>query len=113
MNHPLRIALCTAAIAASLTLAGCGRPVYYAPPPPIAYAPPPADLDLASRNGFRMGLDDGNRDSYYGRPFSAQRTPAFREAPGYDPNLGPLGPYVNTFRNAYLRGYDKAYYHRP
>lgn len=37
---------------------------------------------------------------------------AYHDAPGFDPNLGPFEAYANTFRNAYLRGYDKGFYRR-
>ena len=33
-------------------------------------------------------------------------------APGYDPALGPFGPYRDAFRSAYVRGYDQAFYRR-
>jgi hypothetical protein len=59
-----------------------------------------------------MGLDEGSRASSYGARYAPRRTAAYRDAPGYDPNLGPANVYVNTFRNAYLSGYDKGYYHR-
>ena len=83
-----------------------------APPPPGIVAPSQALFDLASRNGFRTGHDDGARDVYYGVRYEPRRTPAYHNAPGYDPNLGPFEPYANTFRNAYLRGYDEGYTRR-
>ena len=54
----------------------------------------------------------GLRDSNYGLRFSPRRTPAYRDTPGYDPQLGPFGAYRNAFRGAYLRGYDWGYYRR-
>jgi len=91
---------------------GCAHH-YYAPPPPAAPAyTPSANVQLAERNGYQLGRTDGGRDAYNGYPFSARRTRAYHDTPGYDPSLGPLGQYQNTFRNAYLRGYDNGFYHR-
>lgn len=109
----LKLLLPIAATAAVL-LAGCAQqPVYYAPgpPPPPVQGPPPL-IQLADQNGFRSGFDDGLRDLNQGLGYAPQRDRRFRAAPGYDPNLGPRGPYVEHFRNAYLRGYDKAFYRR-
>lgn len=107
--------LATIGATALFALTGCAdRTVYYAPPPPPPplYGPSPALLDLASRNGFQSGTADGARDRYYGYRYAPRRTAAYRDAPGYDRALGPAEPYVNVFRNAYLRGYDGGYYHR-
>lgn len=102
--------------AVALALTGCyDDQVPYAqapPPPPAVYAPSPQQLDQASRNGFRAGEEDGSRDAYNGAPFSARRTQAYHDTPGYDDSVGPFEPYQNTFRNAYLRGYDRGFYHR-
>ena len=102
------------ALAAIVSLLGCYDHPYYAPPPPPApiYAPPATLLDLANRNGFHAGIQDGARDAYNGYAFAPRRTGAYRDAPGYDPQLGPVEPYVNTFRNSYLAGYDKGFYRR-
>ena len=111
MNHRRIFALSSTAFSL-LLLAGCAdHAVYYAPPPPV-YGPAPALLDFASRNGFQTGEADGRRDIYYGRQYAPRSTPAYHDAPGYDPNLGPPEPYVNAFRNAYLRGYDLGYHPR-
>lgn len=102
-------------LASGLVFSGCSHTYYVPPPPPpppVVYQPSQALLDLAGRNGFNAGESDGSRDAYNGYPYEARRTPAYHDAPGYDPNLGPLEPYVNTFRLAYLRGYDKGYYRR-
>ena len=91
---------------------GCAHPYYPPPPPPPPGAQIPPLLQLADRNGFDSGRADGERDAAAGYPFGARRTRAYRETPGYDPQLGPLGPYRNAFRNAYLRGYDRGFYRR-
>ncbi len=105
-----RVALLSAAIVA---MTGCAQRTYYAPPPP----PPPQQFvppltQEAERNGFRMGLDAGSRDAYSGLGYRPKRDRAFHDTPGYDPRLGPFGPYQSYFRGAYLRGYDKGFYRR-
>jgi hypothetical protein len=69
-------------------------------------------VQLAERNGFETGRADGARDANSGYPFSARRTRAYHDTPGYDPQLGPFHAYQNAFRNAYLRGYDRGFYRR-
>jgi hypothetical protein len=100
------------ACAAALALSGCSHPKYYAAPPPPAYAPGPSEIDLGGRNGYNMGAQDGARDAGFGYAYAPRRTRAYHDAPGYDPRLGPIGPYVNAFRNAYLQGYDHGFYRR-
>jgi hypothetical protein len=100
------------ACAAALLITGCSHPKYYAAPPPPAYAPGPSVIDLGGRNGYSTGAQDGSRDASFGYPYAPRRTRAYHDTPGYDPNVGPRGPYVNAFRNAYLQGYDKAFYRR-
>jgi hypothetical protein len=59
-----------------------------------------------------MGSDAGVRDAYGGFGYQPRRGRAFHDAPGYDPALGPYGPYRDAFRSAYLRGYDRGFYRR-
>lgn len=97
-----------------LSVFGCERNEVYAsappPPPPIAYAREvPPLVQLAQRNGFRAGQDDGARDAYYRADYGPRRNETYTGAPGYDYRLGPIQPYVDAFRNAYLRGYDKGF----
>ena len=106
--------LLPAVAAATIFVAGCSHPAPYYPPPP---PPPPGAavpplVQMAEQNGFREGVDHGARDSATGRGYQPRRERVFRDAPGYDPNYGPRGPYVQYFRSAYLRGYDKGFYHR-
>ncbi len=98
-------------VSSILLFAGVGCAPRYAPPPP----PPPGAslpplLQLADHNGFDAGRADGARDVEQRIPYGPRRTPAYHDTPGYDPHLGPLGPYRNAFRNAYLRGYDRGYH---
>jgi hypothetical protein len=101
------------AVTGALLLAGVGCAHHYPPPPPPPPpTQPPALIQTADHNGFETGRADGDRDSSQGLPFRARATRAYHDTPGYDPQLGPFGPYSNAFRNAYLRGYDRGYYHR-
>ena len=100
---------------AVLFTAGCAsHPYYYAsaPPPPPPYSSPSPLIEHAQREGFRVGVDDGARDLYNGFGYHPKHDRNFRDTPGYDPALGPFGAYRDTFRNAYLRGYDKGFYRR-
>jgi hypothetical protein len=102
MNRPLLFLLS----AAGLCFTGCYSEQVSAPaPPPAPYygAQLPPLVQLADNNGFRAGSDDGARDAYYHAGY-------YRDAPGYDYRLGPIPPYVDAFRRAYLRGYDRAFY---
>ena len=102
--------------AATLLVSGCASDqTYYAaappPPPPVysGYNGPPPLVEYAEHEGFRAGMEDGSRDAYNGWGFHPQRDRRFHETPGYDPRLGPFGPYRNYFRNAYVRGYERGF----
>jgi hypothetical protein len=105
-----RLALPLAAAVCFLTL-GCASHPYYAPPPPPGYNGVPPLIERAQHEGFRAGSEDGARDSYNGG-YHPQHDRKFHNTPGYDPALGPLGPYRDAFRQAYLSGYDKGFYRR-
>ena len=116
MNSIRKSLLISLAGVAALAVTGCASHPYYAappPPPPQAYQQRPPLIDLADRNGFQSGNADGARDAYDGRRFNPQHTRAFRNTPGYDPNLGPFEPYRRAFRDAYLRGYDAGFRRQP
>jgi hypothetical protein len=103
------------AMLAILTLSGCEPEPIYAPappPPPVYTGEVPPLVRLAERNGYRAGFDDGGRDAYYHAGYTPRRDEKYRDAPGYDYRLGPSPPYVDSFRSAYLRGYDNGYYGR-
>lgn len=98
---------------AAVLLTGCAssHPSYYVaapPPPPAAFYPQqrPPLIELADRNGFHAGQDNGSRDAYERHSYRPQHDRAYRDTPGYDPALGPFEPYRRSFRDAYLRGYD-------
>jgi hypothetical protein len=103
--------LLLAGVVSSVAVAALGcAPAYVAPPPPppaVAQAPPL--IQLAERNGFEAGRQDGARAVESGYPYAARSTRAYFDTPGYDPNLGPFLEYQNAFRLAYLRGYDRGY----
>jgi hypothetical protein len=101
--------------AASLFATGCAQHPYYVagpPPPPQAYNSVPPLIARADHEGFRAGSEDGARDAYSGFGHHPERDRKFHDAPGYDPALGPFGPYRDSFRHAYVRGYDQAFYRR-
>ena len=93
-----------------LATAGCERHYYMPPPPPPAYAPGPALAEQAQHNGFRVGENDGARDAVNGWGYRPTAERNYAETPGYDPQFGPLGPYQQFFRRAYLRGYDRGFH---
>ena len=95
--------------AVSLLLSGCATRVYPAPPPPPpVYAVPPL-IDQAQRFGFRAGSEDGARDLFNGFGYHPRRDRRYAETVGYNPGLGPFGPYRNAFRQAYLLGYYEGF----
>ncbi|HXC96745.1 MAG TPA: hypothetical protein VNU92_13680 [Edaphobacter sp.] len=97
--------------AAVFLITGCASHPYYA----VAPAPPPYTEPLIARadhEGFRIGSENGARDAYNGYGRHPERERAYHETPGYDPSLGPYGPYRDAFRAAYLRGYNQAFYRR-
>jgi hypothetical protein len=99
--------------AALLFTAGCASHAYYAPgPPPPPYNGVPPLIARAQGEGFRAGSSDGARDAYNRYGYHPKHDRKFHNTPGYDPALGPFGPYRDAFRNAYLRGYDQGFYHR-
>lgn len=98
--------------AATLFAAGCASHPYYAPgPPPPPYGVSPL-IQRAQSEGFRAGSNDGARDAYNRFGYRPKRDRKFHETPGYDPAMGPFGPYRDAFRNAYLRGYNSGFYRR-
>lgn len=95
-------------IAACLLLtAGCAQRVY-GPPPYSAYAPN-ALVAEAERRGFEAGLEDGSRDAARRAEYRPRRDRRYADPPGYDPAMGPYGPYRDTFRDSYLRGYAQGF----
>jgi hypothetical protein len=100
--------------AACLVTAGCASHPYYAaavPAPPAYNAVPPL-IAHADHEGFRAGSEDGARDAYNGFGHHPERDRKYHDTPGYDPALGPFGPYRDAFRSSYVRGYDQAFYRR-
>jgi hypothetical protein len=94
-----------------LFAAGCAQHPYYVAAP-ATYASAPPLIERADRDGFRSGSEDGARDAYNGFAHRPERDRKFHDTPGYDPALGPYGPYRDAFRRAYVRGYDQAFYRR-
>jgi hypothetical protein len=110
---PFRLAALPLLAAATLFSAGCAQHPYYAvAPPPAAYQSVPPLIERADHEGFRAGSEDGARDLYNGFGHHPQHDRKFHDTPGYDPALGPYGPYRDAFRRSYLRGYDQSFYRR-
>ena len=105
--------LLVSAVVFLLGMTGCDHRAYYAPTPVVAYTNQvPPLVQAARQNGYHSGYDDGARDAYYRAGFAPRRDRNFHDAPGYDYRLGPIHPYVDSFREAYLRGYENGFYHR-
>jgi ribosome modulation factor len=97
--------------AACLFATGCASHPYYAvAPAPYASAPPL--IERAEHQGFRAGSEAGSRDLYNNFGHHPERDRSYHDTPGYDPAMGPYGPYRDAFRRAYVRGYDQAFYRR-
>ena len=94
-----------------LFVVGCAQHPYYVAAP-AAYASAPPLIERADHEGFRSGSEDGARDAYNGFGHHPERDRRFHDTPGYDPALGPYGPYRDAFRRAYVRGYDQSFYRR-
>ncbi len=102
------------ALSSTLAIAalGCGHPYYPPPPPPPPPQVPagPTIIQIAERNGFSIGRQDGARAARLGEVFHPRRTRDFRVTPGYDPQMGPYKVYRGVFRRAFLNGYRRGYY---
>jgi hypothetical protein len=103
-----RIALLLVA-ATCFSTVGCAPHPYYPPPPPPPPGSAPPLIVRAEHEGFRAGSEDGARDRVNGFGYHPRHDRRFHDAPGYDPAMGPFGPYRDAFRNAYLRGYDQGF----
>jgi hypothetical protein len=109
----LRLAALPLLAAATLFSTGCAQHPYYAvAPQPTPYNSVPPLIERADHEGFRAGSEAGARDLYNGFGYHPQHDRAFHDTPGYDPALGPYGPYRDAFRRSYVRGYDQAFYRR-
>ncbi len=111
---PFRLAAISLLAAATLFTAGCAQHPYYSatPPPAAYYQSAPLLVERAEREGFRAGSENGARDLYNGFGHHPQHDRSYHDTPGYDPALGPYGPYRDAFRRSYLRGYDQSFYRR-
>ncbi|HEU5341241.1 hypothetical protein [Edaphobacter sp.] len=98
-------------IAAGILLtAGCSHQTYYvsAPPPPPVNEVPPM-IAHARHEGYRAGQDDAARDLYNRSGYHPRNNWKYRDTPGFQPGMGPFADYQNTFRLAYLSGYEAAF----
>ncbi len=75
---------------------------------PYAYG---ADVQrIAFDNGYKEGLEHGEKDARRNRPYSLERNDDFRDADeGYRRSFGDREFYRQTFRDGFARGYREAY----
>ena len=123
----MKIQLMIGLAAVAIGITGCSNelvmvPRPQAPPAYIEYGPreavgrytgqlPPL-IQSALCNGGRAGFEAGARDSYYRAGYAPRSDESYLDAPGYDFRLGPAHPYVDAYRDAYLRAYDRGFYRR-
>lgn len=86
-------------------------------PPPDYRRQPPYDgnargrvLSPAADNGYRDGLDEGQRAARSGDRFDPVREKRYREGDhGYDRQWGSRDDYKREYREAFQRGYEAGY----
>jgi hypothetical protein len=90
------------------------QPQYYPPPP----AQPPTYGDAArdryvspgGQNGYRDGVEEGQRDARNGERFDPVRSRRYRSADhDYNRRFGSLDEYKREYRDAFQRGYETGY----
>jgi len=65
---------------------------------------------MAYDNGYRRGVENGERDARSGRNGDYRDDRAYRDGDwGYDSRYGSRGQYRQTFRDGYEAGYRNAY----
>jgi hypothetical protein len=88
------------------------------PPPPPPPAPPAGQAvpapqgsqDLAYDMGYRDGLFIGEHDARDGRPFRPDKNHLYNDAGhGYMKAYGERAAYRETYRQAFLKGYQDGY----
>ncbi|MCL2659158.1 MAG: hypothetical protein FWD64_01385 [Acidobacteriaceae bacterium] len=96
-------------VASAIALTGCDNHRRYRAPG----APPPPGYALAQveQDGFRAGVEDGQRDLSRGR-YQPKKNLGYRQTPGYDARMGKHSDFQAAYRRGYIRGYDQAYRRR-
>jgi hypothetical protein len=66
--------------------------------------------NLAARNGFQDGANDGLQDRQAGKSSRATKHKTYEHGNrGYDSNFGDKDQYRASYRQAYIQGYQKGY----
>lgn len=66
---------------------------------------------IAYSNGYREGIDHGQRDARAGRDYAIEHDNTYRRADeGYKRQYGDRDMYRQTFRQGYVAGYNEGYY---
>lgn len=64
---------------------------------------------IARENGFRDGMNDGQKDRATGHSFRPTHDDNYKNAPGYSSNMGDRQQYKNLYRAAYEQAYPQGY----
>lgn len=66
--------------------------------------------NVAARNGFQDGANDGLQDRQAGKSSRATKHKTYEHGNrGYDSTFGDKDQYKASYRQAYIRGYEKGY----
>jgi hypothetical protein len=108
---------------AVLVLAGSGVVAfaqYYPPPQGPEYVPPPQSRywqtyhedrnpNVAARWGFHAGVTNGQRDRETGHSYRPSHDDAYKHVHSSDGIPVPRSEFKQTYRDAYIHGYDEGY----
>ncbi len=109
MNRVLRYAPIALLAGTALTATACASS-YYGPSRRAPYGYRGDVQRIAYDNGYREGLDHGEKDGRRGRPYSVERNDEFRDADkGYRRGYGDRDYYRRVFRDGFARGYREGY----
>lgn len=64
---------------------------------------------IARENGYRDGMNDGQKDRATGHSFRPTHDDNYKNAPGYSSNMGDRQQYKNFYRSAYEQAYPQGY----
>ena len=64
---------------------------------------------IAQENGYRDGMNDGQKDRSTGHSFRPTHDDNYKNAPGYASSMGDRQQYKNMYRAAYEQAYPLGY----
>jgi len=68
---------------------------------------------IAYDNGYREGVEEGQKDAHKHRPYSLERHDEFRDADhGYHRDYGDRELYRRAYRDGFRSGYNQAFERR-